>query len=191
MAHCAGEKWPNAKLSQALTFPFKLYRSQFYNWLNCTIMTSSFLLCKVFMGETEWHQWRYAWVLLWLLHCIAAVFSICWVYRWVFYRFNPCCSLLFIEQFSQCKRFNFDRWNDAVTNRPPHVGLITVSNHHCCIDDPGLLGINIATWQYICIVCILSHELTNKSEPYCNYCFLRLHSIALLWSCLSSASSPV
>ena len=137
MAHCAGENWPNARLSQALTLPFKIYKSQFYNWLNCTIMTSSFLLCKVFIGKTKWHAHD-----LMCVYCYCSYPCILQIHC----RLNCCCSLLLLltDKFSHCKRFNFDRWNDAITNRPPHVGLITVSNHHCCVDDPGLLG-NYAT----------------------------------------------
>ncbi|EDV25871.1 uncharacterized protein TRIADDRAFT_55390 [Trichoplax adhaerens] len=71
---------------------------------------------------------------------------------------------VFMDRLTYGNRFNLDRWNDAVTKRPPHVGLITVSNHHCCVDDPGLLGLLPAST-------IMQYKLMRWTLAANNICF--------------------
>ncbi|XP_053614761.1 tafazzin isoform X2 [Plodia interpunctella] len=50
-------------------------------------------------------------------------------------------SKIIIEFLNKTTVYNRETLSRAVSQRPPGVPLITVSNHHSCFDDPGLWGV--------------------------------------------------
>lgn len=56
-------------------------------------------------------------------------------------------SKLFVDGFCRTKVVGVGRLRGAVERRLPGQGLLTVCNHHSCLDDPGLNG--LLTWKQL------------------------------------------
>ncbi|XP_059477941.1 tafazzin [Neocloeon triangulifer] len=61
----------------------------------------------------------------------------------------------------------------AELDRPKKIPLITVSNHHSCMDDPGLWGAMLNSWEHLCDRNVMrwslaAHDIcfTNKIHSY-------------------------
>ncbi|XP_037091081.1 tafazzin-like [Pollicipes pollicipes] len=75
-------------------------------------------------------------------------------------------SKLFLEYLCKTVVHNREALLDAVGNRQPGQGLITVSNHHSCIDDPALNG--MLQWRHL-----LSPDVMRWSPAAHDICFTR------------------
>ncbi|KAK7101823.1 hypothetical protein V1264_020148 [Littorina saxatilis] len=51
------------------------------------------------------------------------------------------CSKIWIEWLNKTKVHNEKTLTEAVESRPAERGLVTISNHSCCIDDPLMWGV--------------------------------------------------
>lgn len=67
--------------------------------------------------------------------------------------------------------FNKEHLYQAL-ERPAHIPLITVSNHHSCLDDPGIWGATLRGWKHLCDRNIMRWSLAAHDICFTN----RLHS---------------
>ncbi|XP_065339690.1 tafazzin [Cloeon dipterum] len=82
-------------------------------------------------------------------------------------------SKVLIGALNTRKIFNKDKLIAALEGRPKNVPLITVSNHHSCVDDPGLWGAMLKGWRHLCDRKVMrwslaAHDIcfTNKIHSY-------------------------
>ncbi|XP_073994168.1 tafazzin, phospholipid-lysophospholipid transacylase [Rhodnius prolixus] len=80
-------------------------------------------------------------------------------------------SKILVGWFNKAKTHNRKCFNKILEDRPQHVPLITVSNHHSCFDDPGIWG--CLKWRQLLTAprmrwALAAHDIcfTNKLHSY-------------------------